>query len=263
MNINMINTQFISVVIMGLFIGAAAGYVGSLMLGKKMALAGGALGHLTLPGAALALIYGFDVFWGALIFLALGIVLIWLFQRKTKLSLEVLTAVVFASSLSVAWLFLPENEKAQALIGDISHVPWSAVLMGIILSSVVFIITRYIYQRMVLVIVSEDLAKTQGVDLKKYNFIYLLAIALIVALGVRVVGGLMTAALLAIPAATSRNLSHNLSQYAYGAMVLGALSVSIGIMAAKWGALPGGPLIIIISTFFFVLSIWLKPSVIN
>ncbi len=258
MSINIINSQFIAVIIMGLFIGAAAGYVGSLMLGKKMALAGGALGHLTLPGIALALIYGFDVFWGALMFLAIGIVMIWWLEKETKLSLEALTAVVFASSLSVAWLFLPENEKAQALIGDISHIHWSAILLGIILSAVVIMVIYYIYRQMVLAIISEDLAKTEGVNLKKYNFIYLLSVALIVALGVRVVGGLMTAALLAIPAATSRNLSRSLSGYAYGSILWGGLSVGGGVIVASWLALPAGPLIIIISSLFFLISVIAK-----
>jgi ABC-type Mn2+/Zn2+ transport system permease subunit len=45
----------------GIFIGGAAGYLGSLMLSKRMALVAGPLGHLTLPGIALALLYDFNV----------------------------------------------------------------------------------------------------------------------------------------------------------------------------------------------------------
>jgi zinc transport system permease protein len=65
---------------------------------------------------------------------------------------------------------------------------------------------------------------------EKNNFIFLACIALTVALGVRVVGGLLTAALVAIPASTSRNLSQNLFQYSYGGMILGSLAGILGIL---------------------------------
>jgi zinc transport system permease protein len=79
--------QIIFVLLMGAFIGGIAGYIGSLMVVKRMALVGGAFGHLTLPGVALALVYGFDISLGALLLLALGIVSIWLLEKKTKLSM--------------------------------------------------------------------------------------------------------------------------------------------------------------------------------
>ena len=49
----------------GVFIGGLAGYLGSLMLSKRMALVAGPLGHLAVPGVALALVYGFDPSIGA------------------------------------------------------------------------------------------------------------------------------------------------------------------------------------------------------
>ena len=111
---------------------------------------------------------------------------------------------------------------------------------------------------MILTNVSEDLAKVQGIDIKTYNLIYLTCIALIVALGVRVVGGLMTAAIVAIPACTSRNLSKNLLQYSYGGMILGSLSSILGIIGFKLIGISAGPLIIMISALFFLISLIFK-----
>ena len=254
----MVNIQFISVLTMGAFIGATAGYIGSLMITKRMALMGGALGHLTLPGVALALVYGFDVSLGALIFLVLGIFLIWLFKQRTKLPMEALTAVVFASSVAISFLFLPEEKTSQALIGDISQISFATTIVAIILSLVIFLIVKKIYPKMILLGISEDLAQVERVNIKKYNFVYLACIALTVALSVRIVGGLLTAALVSIPACTSKNLSKNLSQYSYGSMIFGAISCVLGITAFKIIGIPAGPLIIIISTLFFLFSLIFK-----
>ncbi|MFC1894718.1 metal ABC transporter permease [Candidatus Dependentiae bacterium] len=64
----MIETQFLLALVMCFLVGSCAGYIGSLMVTKRMALMGGALGHLTLPGITIALIYNFDVSIGALLF---------------------------------------------------------------------------------------------------------------------------------------------------------------------------------------------------
>jgi zinc transport system permease protein len=251
--------QLILSLLVGIFIGGAAGYLGSLMVSKRMALVGGALGHLTLPGIALALIYDFDVSLGALPLVVLGIILIWLFEIRTRLPMEALTAVVFASGVAVAFLILPSEDTVTALIGDISQVKLYGAVVSVILASIVFFVTQRIFSRMVLSGISEDLARVQGINVKKYNFIFLALIAVIVALGVKIVGGLLTAAILAIPACAARNISQNLFQYSYGALLIGAISCISGILLFRLTGFPAGPLIILIATLFFLISlIWQK-----
>jgi ABC-type Mn2+/Zn2+ transport system permease subunit len=250
--------EFILTLIIAGFIGGAAGYLGTLMLSKRMALVAGPLGHLTLPGIALAFIFGFDVSIGAFPFVILGIILIWLFEIKTKLPMEALTAIVFASGVAITFLFIPEEKTIPALIGDVSQISLTNTLIIISLCLIVFIVTRKIYSKMVLVSISEDLAKVQGIDVKKYNFIYLICVALTVALGVRIVGGLMTAAIVAIPACTSKNLTKNLVQYSYGGMFLGSLACILGVIGFKLINIPAGPLIIITNTILFMISLILK-----
>ena len=234
--------------------------MGSLMLSKRMALVGGPLGHLTLPGITLALISGFDVSLGAFLFVALGILFIWLLEMRTKLPMEAITAIIFASGVAAAFLFLPEEKTVPALIGDVSQVSVEAVAAAVILSLLVFLATKKIFSGMVLASISEDLAIVSGTDTRKLNFIYLACIAVVVSLGVRIVGGLMTAAVVAIPACTSRNLSRNLFQYSYIAMVLGGIGCVLGVVSAALTGTASGPLIVIVDTLLFVVSLTSKRT---
>jgi zinc transport system permease protein len=252
--------QFLLSLIAGIFIGGAAGYLGTLMLSKKMALVAGPLGHLTLPGVALALLYGFDISLGAFPFVILGIILIWLFEIRTKLPMEALTAVVFASGVAIAFLFLPIGQAETALVGDISKIGFWDTLTTCIFCLFLFLLIKRIYFKITLINISEDLAKSEGIDVKKYNLLYLFSIAIIVALGVKVVGGLLTAALVAIPAATVRNLSKNLFQFSLGGTFLGVFSSFLGIILFKATGFPAGPLIILVSTSFFLISLILKKT---
>lgn len=230
------------------------------MLSRKMALVAGPLGHLTLPGIALALLYGFDVSLGAFPFVILGIILIWLFEIRTKLPMEALTAVVFASGVAIAFLFLPIDQAETALVGDISKIGFWDTFITFILCLFLFLLIKNIYSKITLINISEDLAKSEGIEIRKYNFLYLLSIAIIVSLGAKVVGGLLTAALVAIPAATARNLSKNLFQYTFLATSFGTISAFLGILLFKFTGFPAGPLIIIIGASIFLISMIFKKQ---
>ena len=248
------SSQLLLSLTVGIFIGGVAGYLGTLMLSRRMSLVAGPLGHLTLPGIALALIYGFDISLGAFPFVILGIVFIWLSEIRTKLPMEALTAVIFASGVAIAFLFLPIGQAEEALVGNILKVNLWDSTISVVLTVLLFLIITKIYPKMILINISEDLAKSQGIDLKKYNLVYLLLIAVIVALGVKIVGGLLTAALAAIPACSARNLSQNMFQYAFGATVIGIISSSLGIFISEFSGFPAGPLIILANAVIFLIS---------
>lgn len=254
MNTIIDTNQLAYALLMGGAVAGIAGYLGSLMLTKRMALVGGALGHLALPGMTLALMYGFDVSLGALAFLLFGAGMIWLLHKHTTLSQEALTAVVFSSCLAIAFLFLQQEDAPTALLGNLNSITPLNTLISIGACILLFGLIDHTYNKMILINISQDLALVQGISVNTINLVYLLSVALVVALGVRIVGGLMTAALVAIPAAASANISTNISQYRFGSLLIGFLSALLGIMAAVYTNLPVGPLVIIASSLLFVLS---------
>jgi ABC-type Mn2+/Zn2+ transport system permease subunit len=247
--------QLVLSLISGVFIAGAAAYLGTLMLSKKMAVVAGPLGHLALPGAALALVYGFSISLGAFPFVVVGILLIWLLEIRTKLQMEALTAIVFATGVAAAFLFLPIDKAEAALIGDISKVGVQATIAAVILGTVVLIAVNRSYSEIMLISIHEDLAKTEGINIKLYNLLYLSSIAIIVALGVDLVGGLMTAALVAIPAAAAKNVSRTISQYGLASGVFGVISAIIGILLSALTSFPAGPLVILTSGAIFLVTV--------
>ena len=244
----------------GIFIGGAAGYLGSLMVTKRMALVGDALGHAALPGMGLALLFGFDVSLGAFLFLLLGVLLIWLFGLKTSLPMEAAVGVVFVTSLAIGFLIIPQPDLLEALIGDISRISLEMALISIFFSIIAFLVVKKVYPGLILANISEDLAEIQGVKISQYNLIYLLSIAVIVALGIKAVGSLLVGALVIIPAATAKNVSQNLKTFSLGSTLLGMMSCLIGILLFRLTSFPVGPLIILTNTFFFLISFFFKKD---
>ncbi|MFW6282850.1 MAG: metal ABC transporter permease [Minisyncoccales bacterium] len=252
--------QFLISLITTFFIGGIAGYLGSLMLTKRMALVGGPLGHLALPGVALALIFNFNILWGAFATIFLGIIIIWGLEIKTKIPTEALTGVIFSAGVALGLLFLPMEHAEQALIGDVANIARLDMILSIIFSILVFIIVYKIYLKFILISISNDLAKAEGINPKVYNFIYLMCIAFVITLEVKIVGTFLPVALVAIPASAAKNFSKNLKQYSFISLILGALSGLVGILIYRQTGLPAGPLIILTATFFFLVSLLCKKA---
>ena len=257
---DMNSNQFLFSLITAIFVGGAAGYLGSLMITKRMALVGDALGHVALPGIGLALLLELNVSLGAFIFLLVGVLLIWFLEKKTYLPTETLVGVIFVLSLALGFLITPQPELLEALIGDISKVSLIDTAISIILSIFVLYVINKIYPKMILASISEDLAAVSRINISKYNLVYLLAISIIVALGVRVAGSLLIGALVIIPAAASRIFSSNMRQYVFWSGLFGVLSCILGILLSKITQFPVGPLIILVCILFFVISLIFKKS---
>jgi ABC-type Mn2+/Zn2+ transport system permease subunit len=252
-----VSLDLVLMALAGVAIAATAAFLGSLMLGRRMALVAGPLGHLTIPGVALALLYGVDVSLGAFPVVVVGVALIWLLERRTKLPMEALTALVFATGVALTFLFLPMEQAEVALVGDITKMgKRDAVVSIAVCAAVAWAISR-LYRSLVLINISEDLASSVGIDVRRDNLLYLLLVAVVVALGVKMVGGLLTAALVAIPAITARNVGRSLREYVGLAVLAGASAALLGILAFALTGVAAGPLIVLVSAALFGVSLLL------
>ncbi len=248
------NNQILLSIISGIFISCVASYLGTLMLSKKMSVVAGPLAHLSLPGAALAIIFGVSLFYGVFPFVILGAIFIWLLERKTKLPMENLSAIIFAFGVGTALLILPTEQADSALVGSIDTISLFETIAVVVISCFALCLTKIIYPKMMLANIHEDIAQTEGVNVGIYNLLYLLNIGIVVSLSVYLVGGLITAALIAIPSATAKNFSYDLRSYVFWAIFIGSIATLAGIFLNNLYNLPTGPLIIISGVSIFALS---------
>lgn len=253
--IKMIN---FSTIIIAVFIGVAAGYLGSAMVLKRMSLVGDALSHVALPGMALAILYGINPFIGALVFLVFGILLVWKMEKSTKLPVENLVGIIFTASLAIGILITPEPELIEALFGDIASISFWDFPVIIISSLVIFFITRRIIKPIIFSIISDDLARVRKINIDYYNLLYLFMVAVIVALGVKFIGSLLMGALVIIPAAAAKNIGGSLKIYSYGAGIIGGLSAVFGVLISDFFGIPSGAAVVLTAVFIFILMLLYK-----
>lgn len=241
--------------LVGIFISAAASLLGVFAILKRMSLVGDALTHVALPGIALAIFFKIDPFIGALAFLFIATVGIWLLEYQSSLSVDTIVGIFFTASLALGALFLPQLDLLEALFGDISKITNTDVLISVSLSSLLMAILLVIHKRLALNMVSQELANSIGIKSRQLELVYLLLFALGVALGIKFVGALLMGALIITPAAAAKNISRGLHSFMFLSVIFGISSAVLGIYFSSIYHYPAGPLFILTGTLIFLLSL--------
>lgn len=237
--------------VVGGFVGASAGYIGSIMISKRMALVGDALSHVALPGLALGILFNFNPFVGAFAFLATTAIVTWYLQKSTELPVESIIGVLFVLALAVGILITPQVDLLEALFGDVSKVTFYDAMLTAVISVVVVLALRGIYDQLVLTMISKELAVSDRVKVERINLVYLLLVSAVVAVGIKEVGTLLVGAVVIVPAAAARNVCKSLSQFSLVSAVFGVVSAVLGVVLSAYTGAPAGPVVVLVGAVLF------------
>jgi zinc transport system permease protein len=229
----------------------AAGLVGCFAVMRRMALASDAMSHVALPGIGIALALHVHPVLGGVAALVAGTLLVWGLERRTQVSTETVIGVVFSLALAVGSLLATGDELVDALLGAPGTLgPWELVL-GIAGSVAVAIFVLAQRNRLVLALVSADIARTAGIRVARLELAYLLAFALTVALGLRYLGVLLMGSLIIIPAATAKYLARSLDGMFAISVTVAVTSTVAGEFVATRIHRATGPVIIAFAAALF------------
>ena len=104
----------------------------------------------------------------------------------------------------------------------------------------------------------EELAQVEGVKVVQVRLAFMLLIAVVIAVAMKVVGILLITSLLIIPAATARRFAGTPEQMAVLAGLLGAAGVVAGVVGAGLSGAPVGPAIVVAASMIFAVSVMIS-----
>ena len=234
---------------------AAAGLVGCFAIMRRMSLAADPLSHVALPGIGVALALGIHPLFGATAMLFFGALLIWALERKTRLATETIIGVVFSAALAVGSLMSSGEELIEALFGGPESITPGELAFGVPAAlAVVFFVLKW-KSRLVLIVVSPEIARTSGINVARLELLFLETFALTIALGLRYLGALLMGSLIIIPAATAKRMARSLTGMLVWAVAIAVVDTVLGTALSRLVHRPTGPVIISVGTSLFLLSL--------
>lgn len=240
--------------VLSITMAVAAGLIGCFVVMRRMALAADALSHVALPGIGIALALHIHPIFGAAAMLFFGALLVWAVEGKARVGTEAVIGVLFSAALAIGSMMTSGEELVDALFGGAGVLTWPEILFGVLAAALV--VTFVITQRssLVVMLVSPDVARTAGIDVRRLNLFYLQIFALTIALGLRFLGVLLMGALIIIPAATAKRLARDLTGMLVIAVLVAVAATLAGTWLASWLHRETGPLIVTSAACIFTLS---------
>ena len=235
----------------GVGVAMIAAPLGCFVVWQRMAYFGEAVAQASLIGIALGLALQVDLTASALVASALVALLLVVLARQQLVPLDSLLGLLAHAALAIGVIATslasgPSVDLMGYLFGDIfaasrQDLWWAFAGVGI-----VFATLFWLWQPLLSVAVHEELAAAEGVhrDLVKSIFVVLLAIAIAVA--IKVVGVLLAIAFLIMPAAAARPFAKTPERMAVLAAIIAIAGALAGLQLSLSYDIPGGPAIVLI-----------------
>ncbi len=243
----------------GIGLSLATGPLGCFVLWRRMAYFGDATAHAAILGVALSVALSAPVQLGTLIVaLAMALAVSALAARGHAMdaALGVLAHSALALGLVAASLIAGLRIDLQAyLFGDILSI--SRADLGLVWGGALMVagLLAWRWQNLLTATVNEELAQAAGINPARERLVLTLALAIVVAVAIKIVGALLIGALLIIPAATARATARSPEAMALAATLIGAAATLLGLALSLALDTPAGPSIVTAAAALFALSL--------
>jgi len=247
----------------GIAVALVAGPLGSFAVWRRMAYFGDTLAHSALLGITFGLLLGINLNLAVAVGCLLLALILVAMQNNRFLATDTLLGILSHSTLALGLVCVSlfSNTRIDLLaylFGDILSVNKLDLITMWLISLVVIGALVWLWRPLLAITVHEELAQVEGIPVNKVRTALMLLMALVIAIAMKVVGVLLITALLIIPAAASRRLTHTPETMAVVASILGATAVSLGLGASYLWDSPAGPSIVLAATILFILTLTRK-----
>jgi len=241
----------------GLLTGALGGVLGSVAVLRQLSFFSDALGHSALLGIVLAILLGLNPTLVLIPFAVLFALVVSALVRRSQLPADALLNIVYSSSLAVAVVALSFVRQAkgslqQLLFGDILGVSWLDLGLLALLLLITVAYGAHSRRAQILLTLDESLALSRGVAVPLHRLLFVVLLAVVVAIAIKAVGVLLISGFVVIPACASRLVSRHFNGYVGLSAALGGCGGVLGLLSSAAFNLPSGPAVVVVQLLIFL-----------
>ncbi len=253
----MLDDFFTRALIAGIGVALMAGPLGCFIIWRKMAYFGDTMAHSALLGVALSLLFAVNLTLSVFVVATAISVLLILLERRRALSTDSLLGILAHSTLAVglvivSFLTWVRVDLISFLFGDILSVTRTDIVIVWLGGLVVVGAIVALWRPLLAATVSPEIAQAEGLRPETARFVFMLLMALVIAIAMKIVGIMLITSLLIVPAATARRFAKTPEAMAVIASLIGAVSVVTGLYASLYYDTPSGPSIVVAAMLLFV-----------
>jgi len=244
----------------GVAIAIIAPVIGQFLVVRRYALIADTLAHISLLGVAIGLLLGLNPILTAIVVSVLSAFGLEFLRSQKRLSGDTVLALTISGSLALAVVIIGMIKSTKVdffsfLFGSITTVTatdlWVVLILGALILGIVF----WFYKPLFAISFDEELAQTDGINVRAINLLLIILSAATVSIAMRIVGILLVSALMVIPVLTAFQFGKGFKKTMALAVGFSLLSVIVGLLSSFYLDLSSGGTIVIVAMMLFAGSL--------
>ena len=242
------------------------GIIGTIAIEKKLISMSGGIAHASFGGIGLGYLLGFEPIWGGLFFAVGASGLISRLPANSRLKADTMVGILWSFGMALGILFITlapgyMPDMTSYLFGDILSVSSGFIIYILAFTVVVTALFLMLYQPLVLCLFDEDYAKARGINVRLMEWIVYLMIPIGIIVLVKVVGIILTIALMTIPVSIAKLYFNTIGKVVGFSMLFSFIFCISGLTLAYYVNIPSGVSIVIIATIAYLLLMFTRSGI--
>jgi zinc transport system permease protein len=242
----------------GLLISLCTALLGVSLVLKRYSMIGAGLSHVGFGALAIALAFNFAPLKVSIPVVLLSAFLLLRISENSMIKSDAAIALVSSSALAVGVMIIYRStgintDVCNYMFGTILAMSKSDVYISITSAVLVLFIYIIFYNRIFAVTFDENFARAAGVNAGFYNMLIALLTALVIVVGMRLMGAMLISSLIIFPALTAMRVFSGFMSVVICAAVTSVLSFFVGIVLSFVSETPAGASIVIVNLSVFIL----------
>ena len=247
-----------------ILLGIMCSVVGSYLIVQRQGLLGDVIAHAVLPGLAIALFLGINIYLGAFISGTFSTFAIAWIESRSRVKIDAAMALVFSGFLALGIMLISvlksKIDLSHFLFGDILGVTASDVRHTLIITVVTLLLVKFCYKELLFYTFDRLGAQASGLPVNLINFGLTAAVTLTIIASMQAVGVVLVISLLIGPGITAYLLVKELHQMMILGSLVGIIASISGLYISYYQNVPSGASIVLVICGLFLFALFFSPS---
>ena len=251
--------------VVGVFIALCSSLFGVSLVLKRFSFIGDGLSHVAFGAMSVSAVLNLanDTLLTMPITILVAIILLKL-GENAKIKGDALIAILSVGSLAIGYMLVNMFSSSANVSGDVCTSLFGStsiltltkteVIVCITMSLVVISLYVIFYNKIFAITFDETFSKATGVNTERYNLFIAIIIAIIIVLGMNLVGSLLISALIVFPALSAMRLMKTFRAVVICSAVMSIICALLGILSSILLSTPVGSTIVLANIILFILS---------
>lgn len=241
------------------------GIIGTIIVQKKLVSLSGGIAHASFGGIGAGYFLGIEPILGGLVFAVGTSLAVGQIKRHGKTNTDTVVSMFWSAGMAIGILFIALTpgyppDMTSYLFGDILTVNDLYIKIMFILAAVVILVVGLIFNYWKIYLFDEEYAKIIGLNVLVLEIILYVLVSLSIVILIKVVGVILSLAMLTIPPAISRLYTNDLKKMMLMSGLLGIIFAFAGLTLSYYINIPSGATIILVGIISYFIALLFSGS---